>query len=417
MYLLYSFILSIVTLTLKVLALFQPKMKLFVEGRKNTLKTLQQKLPNKPILWFHAASLGEYEQGLPLIEAIKKEHPNYGILLTFFSPSGFEVRKNNTIADVTVYLPLDLPHLVKAFLNLVNPKAVFFIKYEFWPNYLKFLNERNVPTFLVSGIFRENQLFFKSYGGLYRKSLKSFDYFFVQNETSKKLIESLGYSNVLCSGDTRFDRVAAIVEENKSLDFVESFKGDNALMIIGSSWPKDEEILLPLLNQSSESIKFLIAPHNIKNDQIQYLKNSINKKTILYSEKDTVDINEHQIMIVDTVGLLTKMYRYADWAYVGGGFGNPGVHNVLEPAVFGMPVIIGSNYNHFAEATDLVDLGGCISIKNSEELQSIVKSITNDQTLRNKLGFINQTYIQKRTGATQTILEHLKSQFFKSETG
>ncbi|MFN3639537.1 MAG: 3-deoxy-D-manno-octulosonic acid transferase, partial [Flavobacterium sp.] len=369
-------------------------MKLFVEGRKNTLKTLQQKLPNKPILWFHAASLGEYEQGLPLIEAIKKEHPNYGILLTFFSPSGFEVRKNNTIADVTVYLPLDLPHLVKAFLNLVNPKAAFFIKYEFWPNYLKFLNERNVPTFLVSGIFRENQLFFKSYGGLYRKSLKSFDYFFVQNETSKKLIESLGYSNVLCSGDTRFDRVAAIVEENKSLDFVESFKGDNALMIIGSSWPKDEEILLPLLNQSSESIKFLIAPHNIKNDQIQYLKNSINKKTILYSEKDTVDINEHQIMIVDTVGLLTKMYRYADWAYVGGGFGNPGVHNVLEPAVFGMPVIIGSNYNHFAEATDLVDLGGCISIKNSEELQSIVKSITNDQTLRNKLGSINQTYIQ-----------------------
>lgn len=402
---------------LKVLALFQPKMKLFVEGRKNTFKTLQQQLPDKPILWFHAASLGEYEQGLPLIEAIKKEYSNYGILLTFFSPSGFEVRKNNTLADVTVYLPLDLPHLVKAFLNLVKPKAAFFIKYEFWPNYLKSLEERNIPTFLVSGIFRKDQIFFKIYGGFYRKCLKSFAYFFVQNETSKKLIQSLGYFNVLCSGDTRFDRVATIVKENKSLDFVESFKGNNTLMVIGSSWPKDEEILLPLLNQSSEPIKFIIAPHNIKENHIQHLKNSINKKTILFSEKESANMDEFQVMIVDTVGLLTKMYRYADWAYVGGGFGNPGVHNVLEPAVFGIPVIIGPNYTHFVEATDLVDLGGCISIMNSEELQSIVKSIANDPTLRNKLRNINQTYIQKRKGATQTILECLKSQFLKSETG
>lgn len=414
MYLFYSFILSLVSMFLKVLALFQPKMKLFIDGRKHTLSTLKTELPNKPIIWFHAASLGEYEQGLPLMEAIKKGHPEYGILLTFFSPSGYEVRKNNTIADVTVYLPLDLPHFVQRFLNLTQPKAAFFIKYEYWPNYLKNLQERNIPTYLVSGIFRSNQIFFNPFGGFYRKCLTGFNHFFVQNESSEQLIRGLGYKNVTRSGDTRFDRVTAIMESNASLDFIEKFKDNQPLMVIGSSWPKDESVFLHLINTTTEKLKFIIAPHNIKSEQIQFLRKSIQRSTVLYSEKDKHALQDFEVMIIDTVGLLTKIYRYADWAYVGGGFGNPGVHNVLEPAVFGIPVIIGPNYSHFAEAIDLVDLGGCISIQNPEELEKITYEINTDDSFRKQKGLINREYIAHKSGATKIIVNYLQENFFKT---
>ena len=327
---LYSIVTQIVQFLLPIFGFFSPKMKLFVNGRKTVFGTLEQKINSSDkTIWFHAASLGEYEQGLPVMEKIKEKFPNHKIVVTFFSPSGYEVRKNNSIADVTVYLPLDTKSNAKRILKLVHPEMVFFIKYEFWPNYLNELKKSNVTTYLISGIFRENQAFFKWYGGFYRKALKTFDYFFVQNESSKKLLQSLGFQNVKISGDTRFDRVVAILERDNSLDFIANFKDNKTTIVIGSSWPKDEELLINYINQSSEDIKFIIAPHNIKEEQISNLKSQITKKTVLFSEKENLDLSKYNVLIVNTVGLLTKIYSYGTIAYVGGGFGNPGIHNIL----------------------------------------------------------------------------------------
>uniref|UniRef100_UPI0030EDC870 3-deoxy-D-manno-octulosonic acid transferase n=1 Tax=uncultured Flavobacterium sp. TaxID=165435 RepID=UPI0030EDC870 len=286
MYFIYNFITFLASQIVKIIALFSPKMKLFVEGRKSVFSTLRNKInADDKTIWFHAASLGEYEQGLPVIEKIKEKFPLHKIVVTFFSPSGYEVRKNNTVADVTVYLPLDTKSNAKQFLELVHPELVFFIKYEYWPNYLNELKKRSqsigIKTYLISGILRENQAFFKWYGGFYRNALKTFDYFFVQNESSKKLLQSIGFNNVKVSGDTRFDRVVSILERDNSLDFIEQFKDNKTTIVIGSSWPKDENLLIEYINNATENIKFIIAPHNIKQEQIQELKNSIKKKTFL----------------------------------------------------------------------------------------------------------------------------------------
>ncbi|WP_395053314.1 3-deoxy-D-manno-octulosonic acid transferase, partial [Flavobacterium sp.] len=370
---LYNLILLLASQIVKLLALFSSKMKLFVNGRKDVFTILKSKITSSDkTIWFHAASLGEYEQGLPVIEKIKIQYPNHKIIITFFSPSGYEVRKNNTVANVTVYLPLDTKSNVKKFLKIVHPEIVFFIKYEFWPNYLNELKNLNIKTYLISGIFRENQAFFKWYGGFYRNALKTFDYFFVQNESSKKLLQSINFNNVKISGDTRFDRVISILERDNSLDFIEQFKDNKTTIVIGSSWPKDENLLIYYINNSSNNLKFIIAPHNIKSEQIANLKSQITKKTILFS--DVVEslhatiLPNANVFIIDTIGILTKIYSYADIAYVGGGFGNPGVHNILEPATFGVPIVIGPNYSHFAEATALVHQEGCISITNQNEL-------------------------------------------------
>lgn len=384
-------------------------MKLFIDGRKTVFETLEQKINSSDkTIWFHAASLGEYEQGLPVMEKIKEKFPNHKIVVTFFSPSGYEVRKNNSIADVTVYLPLDTKSNAKRFLKLVHPEMVFFIKYEFWPNYLNELKKSNVTTYLISGIFRENQAFFKWYGGFYRKALKTFEYFFVQNESSKKLLQSLGFQNVKISGDTRFDRVVSILERDNSLDFIEQFKDNKTTIVIGSSWPKDEEILINYINQSHENIKFIIAPHNIKEEQISNLKSQITKKTVLFSEKNNTDLSNFNVFIIDTIGILTKIYSYADIAYVGGGFGNPGVHNLLEPATFGIPIIVGPNYSHFAEATALVHQEGCISIKNQNELNEAFDNLISNEDIRHEKGHICETFVQMNKGATQTIMSHIQ---------
>lgn len=384
-------------------------MKLFVNGRKTVFETLEQKINSSDkTIWFHAASLGEYEQGLPVMEKIKAKFPNHKIVVTFFSPSGYEVRKNNTIADATVYLPLDTKSNAKKFLKLVHPEMVFFIKYEFWPNYLNELKKTNVTTYLISGIFRENQAFFKWYGGFYRKALKTFDYFFVQNESSKKLLQSLGFQNVKISGDTRFDRVVAILERDNSLDFIANFKDNKTTIVIGSSWPKDEELLINYINQSSEEIKFIIAPHNIKEEQISNLKSQITKKTVLFSEKNNLDLSNFNVFIIDTIGILTKIYSYADIAYVGGGFGNPGVHNLLEPATFGIPIIVGPNYSHFAEATALVHQEGCISINIQNELNEAFDNLISNEDIRHEKGHICETFVQMNKGATEVILKHLQ---------
>ncbi len=404
----YNIIVLLASQCLKIFALFSPKLKLFVSGRKSVFSTLESEIQtNDKTIWFHAASLGEYEQGLPVMEAVKQYYPNHKIVLTFFSPSGFEVRKNNSIADVTVYLPLDTLSNAKQFVQLVHPEKVFFIKYEYWPNYLNELKKQEIKTYLISGILREKQAFFKWYGGFYRNALKTFDYFFVQNEGSKTLLKSIGFTNVKVSGDTRFDRVVAILDRDNSLDFIEQFTNTTTTIVIGSSWPKDEELLINYINNSSDSVKFIIAPHNIKADQLVQLKSSIHKKTILFSEKEHVDVSNFGVFIIDTVGILTKIYSYADIAYVGGGFGNPGVHNILEPATFGIPVVIGPNYSHFSEATALVNLGGCMSIQNQTQLNEAFDLLLQNEDERLEKGHICSTFVQMNKGATQTVMSHI----------
>jgi len=405
---LYNLLLLFASQVVKVLAHFNPKIKLFVDGRVTVFQTLESKIKRADkTIWFHAASLGEFEQGLPVIEKIKVQYPSHKIIVTFFSPSGFEVRKNNTIADATVYLPLDTKSNAQKFLKLVHPDLVFFIKYEYWPNYLNELKKSNIKTYLISGIFREDQAFFKWYGKFYRKALTTFDYFFVQNESSKKLLNGLGFNNVKISGDTRFDRVVSILERDNSLDFIEQFINNSQTIVIGSSWPKDESLLVHYINQTSEKVKFIIAPHNIKAEQIWELKNSIFKKTILFSEKEKTDLSNYDVLLVDTIGILTKIYSYAEIAYVGGGFGNPGVHNILEPATFGIPIIVGPNFSHFAEAVALVHQEGCISISNQNELNDAFSNLIRNKDVRHEKGHICSTFVQMNKGATAVILNHI----------
>ncbi len=404
---LYNLVISIAGFFLKIVALFSPKIKLFIDGRKNVFAILEEKIkPTDKTIWFHSASLGEYEQGLPVIEKIKQKYPSHKIIVTFFSPSGYEVRKNNTVADVTIYLPLDTKSNAKKFLKLVHPELVFFVKYEFWLNYLKELETNKIPTYLISGIFRDNQMFFKWYGGFYRKALNAFTYFFVQNESSKEKIEAIGFKNVIVSGDTRFDRVAAILERDNTVDFIAKFKNNAPTIVIGSSWPKDEALLAEYINQAPENIKFIIAPHNIKQDQISSLKSQIIKSTVLFSEKDKAgDLSHYNVFIIDTVGLLTKIYSYGTIAYVGGGFGNPGIHNILEPATFGIPIVIGPNYSNFAEAVELVKIEGCTVISNSAELKQNLDRLLLDENYLKEKSQICKSYIQDNKGATDSIMK------------
>lgn len=405
---LYNLLLLFASQIVKLLALFSPKIKLFVEGRKTVFQSLESKISSHDkTIWFHAASLGEYEQGLPVMEIIKKEFPNHKIVVTFFSPSGFEVRKNNSIADACVYLPLDTKSNAQKFLKLVHPDLVFFIKYEYWPNYLNELKTLNIKTYLISGIFRENQAFFQWYGGFYRNALKAFDYFFVQNESSKLLLQKLGFNNIKISGDTRFDRVVSILERDNSLDFIKLFKNNTITIVVGSSWPKDESLLVNYINQTNEKVKFIIAPHNIKVEQIQELKNSITKKTVLFSEKENTDLSNYDVLIVDTIGILTKIYSYAEIAYVGGGFGNPGIHNILEPATFGIPIIVGPNFTNFAEAVALVHQEGCVCVANQNELNDAFSNLISNEDIRHEKGHICSTFVQMNKGATNVIMKHI----------
>ena len=401
----YSIIISIAGLLLQIIAFFVPKINLFVAGRKEVFPTLKAKIkPTDKTIWFHAASLGEYEQGLPVIERIKEKYPTHKIIISFFSPSGYEVRKNNTLADATVYLPLDSKKNVSRFIQLVHPEIVFFIKYEFWPNYLNELKSQNIPTYLISGIFREKQAFFKWYGGFYRKALDAFTYFFVQNENSLQLLRQLGKENAIVSGDTRFDRVASILERDNTLDFIAEFKNGTTTIVAGSTWPNDEELLIEFINSNSTDTKYIIAPHNIKQDQIQQLKNSCTKKVVLYSEKEGKNLKDYDVFIIDTIGILTKIYSYANIAYVGGGFGQPGVHNILEPATFGIPIVIGPNYSHFAEAIELVQIGGCISVNNLENFQAILNELISDSLVQKSKGNLSAQFVQKNKGAVAKIM-------------
>jgi 3-deoxy-D-manno-octulosonic-acid transferase len=408
MRLVYNIIVILATLLLSFVALFNKKIKLFLSGRKESFNKLSVLKNNKDIIWIHAASLGEFEQGRPIIEKLKEQHPGYKIVLTFFSPSGYEIRKNYEQADVVCYLPMDTRSNVQTFLNIVNPSLAIFIKYEFWPNYLRGLKERNITTILVSGIFRKNQIFFKPFGRFMRNSLKAFHHFFVQDETSLKLLNSINLDNVTISGDTRFDRVFEILNQDNSLDFISEFKNNKYTVVAGSTWKEDEALLMNYIKtSSSENEKFIIAPHNINPEEIKKLQKSISKKVVLFSEKEGKNLSEFDVFIVDTIGILTKIYAIADVAYVGGGLTKKGVHNVLEPATFGVPIIIGPAYKKYKEVVDLVALNGCKVIENQKEFSAIFTKLNSDKEFRKELGKINQNFIKNNIGATEKTIKYI----------
>ena len=393
------------------LALVNPKLSLFVNGRKETFNLIKDTISKTDkVIWIHAASLGEYEQGLPVMEKLKLLYPNHKFLLTFFSPSGYEVKKNSKVADVICYLPLDTKKNVHKFLEAAHPNLAIFIKYEIWPNYLAALNSVNTPTFLISALFKNNQNFFKWYGSFMRKALTNFSHFFVQNEKSKELLNSIDFKNVTVAGDTRFDRVTEILDRNNSLEFMAHFKQNQFCFVLGSTWPEDEKLIVEYINNSSLPIKFVIAPHTIKNKHVEEIIEAIKKPVARFSELENIAIEDYEVLIIDTIGILTKIYSYADLAYVGGGFVT-GLHNTLEPAVFGIPVIIGPNFNGFAEAEELVQLGGVNSIKDLSQFNSLVNTYSENNEYRLKIGQINANYIQEKAGATKRIVDELKSVF------
>lgn len=404
----YTFLVFLASYILKLVAPFNSKLKLFVNGRKGVFQTLKNSVPtDKSLIWIHAASLGEYEQGLPILEKLKEQHPNFSFMVTFFSPSGYEVKKHSKEADIICYLPLDTPKNAKRFISITKPKLAIFIKYEVWPNYLKQLNKVSIPVLLTSALFSKKQIYFKPYGQFLRKSLARFNQIFVQNQASQELLNSIGLTNSIISGDTRFDRVSKIVSQNNHLDFMKTFTDNHCCFIAGSTWPDDETTIIPLIN-SQENLKTVIAPHNIKPSHIAELQKAITKKTVLFSELENCDLKTVEVLILDTIGLLTKVYSYADIAYVGGGF-KTGLHNTLEPAVFGIPVIVGPHYSGFVEAEELVELGGILSITSANSFKTIMNDFINSETERKRVGELNLEYIINKKGATSTILKEIES--------
>ena len=408
MHTIYNLSIHLASFGLRIVALFNKKMKLFVNGRKDVFEILQQKISSEDkTIWFHCASLGEFEQGVPIMEAIKKQRPDHKIVVSFFSPSGFEVKKNTPLADAVVYLPMDIRANAKKFLAAVRPTMALFVKYEFWPNYLFELQKKNVLTYLVSGVFRKDQIFFKSYGGFMRKALQSFDHFFLQDENSEELLKNIGFSNVTVSGDTRFDRVSHQIEMDNTLKFAEDFKGNSLCIVCGSTWPEDEVVLLDYINAAPENVKFIIAPHKIEVDKISDFTKKIVKKTVLHSNKDEVNISDYDVLIIDCIGLLSKLYSYADIAYVGGAMGSTGLHNILEPATFSVPIVIGKNYDEFPEAIRLRDLAGLFSIRNAPECSETLNKLVANKDFRTKTGMISGHFVNKNTGATAKIMRHI----------
>ncbi len=390
------------------MALFHPKIKLFVNGRKETFSILKNTFhKNDKVIWVHVASLGEFEQGIPVIEKFKKEYPTFKILVTFFSPSGYEVKKNTPVADCTVYLPMDTKENAKHFIDLVNPKLAIFVKYEIWPNHLKVLKNEQIPTLLISAIFRKEQVYFKWYGHILREGLNTFSHFFVQDQKSVELLNGLGYENVTISGDTRFDRVSEILERDNHLTFMQEFKGGQKCLVAGSSWPDDEGILVDYINTSQNNIKYVLAPHNIKGDHIKLLKKTILKKTLLYSQIEGEELSHFDVLIIDTIGLLTKIYSYADIAYVGGGF-STGLHNTLEPAVFGIPVIIGPNFDGFNEAETMVHKKGIKVVGNKDEFKTVLNELLDNQEHLRATGLINSNFVNENKGASIQIIDHIR---------
>lgn len=403
----YNFGIYIYSLLIHLLAPFSRKPRKMMKGHWIVYELLrQQKEDGAKYIWFHAASLGEFEQGRPLIEKIRERYPEYKILLTFFSPSGYEVRKNYKGADIVCYLPLDKPRNVNKFLDIIQPCMAFFIKYEFWKNYLDELHKRNIPVYSISSIFRKEQIFFKWYGGTYRKVLANFDQLFVQNETSKRFLSKIGINKVTVVGDTRFDRVLEIRQEAKDLPLVEAFKGNSMTIVAGSSWQPDEDLFIEYFNTHPD-IKLIIAPHVIDENHLVEIISKLKRPYVRYSKANEQNVRNADCLIIDGFGLLSSIYRYGEIAYVGGGFG-VGIHNILEAAVYGIPVIFGPKYHKFMEAKQLLEENGAFSIKNYEELSQLLDKMISDTEYLKEVGANADNYVSKNLGASEKILDQIK---------
>ena len=391
-------------LAIRIASFFNPKARLWIIGRKNIFKEIEfaiQKLKTQNLIWFHCASLGEFEQGRPLMEAMKKKDPSVRILLTFFSPSGYEIRKNYSGADHVFYLPLDTPANAKKFIEIVKPSKVFFVKYEFWFNFLKALKRKNIPTYLVSGIFRDDHHFFKSSGAWFRKQLSAFTHFYLQDEKSVRLLNSIGYFNVTLAGDTRFDRVFEVAANVNQNDLIKQFVADKKMLIVGSSWMEDEAIVSSI---KLAPLKLIIAPHEVNKAHLDSMVDRFGSaaSVLLYSNANESNVSDAQILIIDNRGMLSSLYQYATVAFIGGGFGK-GIHNILEAATFGLPIIFGPNYKKFTEAKELIKLGGAFSIKDSSDFEKTMHLLDDEQVLKTA-SLISKMYIKTHVGATGRIL-------------
>ena len=401
----YSIFIYIYSAGISIASIFYDKAKLLHSGRKKTWLILQQQSVNKEIIWFHCASLGEYEQGKPLIQLMRHQNPRYTFLITFFSPSGYEIKKNDADIDIAAYLPSDTLSNAKKFVKITRPKAVFFVKYEFWFNYMKVLTDNKIPFYYLSAIFRPSQYFFKPYGYWFAQQLKNCTHFFVQNQTSQNLLQSIGIKHVTITGDTRFDRVHTIAKENKILDFMECFKANTSLIVAGSTWPPDETVLAQSFSYINGSYKLVIAPHVIDKEHIENIKKLFkDQKVICYSEMADHDLAQYNVLIIDTIGLLSKVYKYANLAYIGGAF-ETGLHNILEAAVFGIPLFFGPKYDHFNEAIELVNRKGAFSIRSSNELLNVISQFADSPDYYQKVCQISATYVQENLGACQRIID------------
>lgn len=405
MVILYDLLLRIYFLLVLVVSVSNDKAKKFIRGRWRIFKRIRLDMTgDDPRIWFHCASLGEFEQGRPVIEAYRKSHPNTKIVLTFFSPSGYEIRKNYEGVDFVYYLPLDTFFNARRFVRIVKPQAAVFVKYEFWYHYLQALHSKNIPTYVISAIFRPNQIFFRWYGGMFRGILRHYQQIFVQNQASKDLLSQIGMNNVTVSGDTRFDRVVQIAKNAKHLQLLEAFAGHGFVLIAGSTWPDDETILIQLV-AANPSLKLVLVPHEVGEGHLANIVEKLGTlKYVRYTQASVETVAVSQVLIVDIVGILSSTYQYGKVAYIGGGFG-VGIHNTLEAATFGMPVMFGPNYQKFQEAKDLIAQGGAFSISSYDELEERFKILIGDASLREKSGAASKFYVESQVGATQCVLD------------
>ena len=402
----YNLAMYILELGLKLAALFSDKPAKMVKGHREVFDLLKSKIDcNARYIWFHAASLGEFEQGRPLIERIRKEYPQYKILQTFFSPSGYEVRKNYAGADIVCYLPIDTPSNVKKFVDLVNPCMVFFVKYEFWQNYLNALYKKGIPVYSVSSIFRPGQIFFRWYGKSYQRVLKTFAHLFVQNQESKMLLAGIGVDHTTVVGDTRFDRVLDICAAAKQLPLVQKFKGDALTFVAGSSWGPDEDIFISYFNAHPE-MKLIIAPHVVSDGHLKEIESKLQRSCIRYTQATEDNVEQADCLIIDCYGLLSSIYRYGEISYIGGGFG-VGIHNVLEAAVYGIPVIFGPNNKKFREAQHLLANKGGFEINGYNDFEQLMNRFLTDEAYLKQSGKAAGDYVKGNAGAMELIMNHV----------
>ena len=391
----------------RIASLWNNKALLWIKGRKNIFETIRMNFSHNPqTIWMHCASLGEFEQGRPVIEKIKEDYPDYSIVITFFSPSGYEIEKKFKGADNIFYLPMDSASNAKKFIALIKPKLVLWVKYEYWHYYLLELKKKNIPTLLISGSFREDQPFFKWYGNFWKQMLNCFTYYFIQNENSKFLLEKINIKNVTVSGDTRFDRVITIAENFDDVPLIKEFCGNSKVIVAGSTW-EDDEVELTHHTKTNTNIKFIIAPHEIDKENLTYVKKEF-KGSIFYSDLNETNMQNANTIIIDNIGMLSRLYKYADITYVGGGFGDDGLHNILEAAVYGKPVIFGPEFEKNFEAQELIECGGGITIRNALELEKVLNDLLNNSEELKRRSEAAKNYVYDNAGATKKIMEYIQ---------